>query len=195
MPRARRAPESGYPRAASPSPTSCDSSDVSVRGAGPWYSELAGRDDHGGLYAMGTGVTIADLMIAGDVRHRNDAQFDSGVEGNFGQGSLVQNVWIAHTKTGVWVDAGTDGLLVTGVRVRDTFADGVHLHGRVSDARVEHASVRNTGDDAMAMWSPAARSRAACSPTARCRARCSATARRSTAATRTASRSRSSPTR
>lgn len=128
-------------------------SDVSIRGAGPWYSELAGRDNHGGLYAMGTGVTIADLMIAGDVRHRDDAQFDSGVEGNFGQGSLVQNVWIAHTKTGVWVDAGTDGLLVTGLRVRDTFADGVHLHGRVSDARVEHASVRNTGDDAMAMWS------------------------------------------
>ncbi|WP_127476269.1 CBM35 domain-containing protein [Microbacterium sulfonylureivorans] len=128
-------------------------SDVSIRGAGPWHSELAGRDDHGGLYAMGTGVTIADLMVAGDVRHRNDAQFDSGVEGNFGQGSLVQNVWISHTKTGVWVDAGTDGLLITGLRVRDTFADGVHLHGRVSDARVEHASVRNTGDDAMAMWS------------------------------------------
>lgn len=128
-------------------------SDVSIRGAGPWYSVLAGRDDHGGLYAMGTGVTIADLMLAGDVRSRNDAQFDSGVEGNFGQGSLVQNVWIEHTKTGVWVDAGTDGLLVTGLRVRDTFADGVHLHGRVTDTRVEQTSVRNTGDDAMAMWS------------------------------------------
>lgn len=128
-------------------------SNVSLRGAGPWYSVLAGRDNHGGLYAMGTGVTIADLMIAGDVRSRNDAQFDSGVEGNFGQGSLVQNVWIEHTKTGVWVDAGTDGLLATGLRVRDTFADGVHLHGTVTDARVEQTSVRNTGDDAMAMWS------------------------------------------
>jgi len=128
-------------------------SNVSLRGAGPWYSVLAGRDNHGGLYAMGTGVTIADLMIAGDVRSRNDAQFDSGIEGNFGQGSLVQNVWIEHTKTGVWVDAGTDGLLASGLRVRDTFADGVHLHGTVTDARVEHTSVRNTGDDAMAMWS------------------------------------------
>lgn len=128
-------------------------SNVSLRGAGPWYSVLAGRDDHGGLYAMGTGVTIADLIIAGDVRSRNDAQFDSGVEGNFGQGSLVQNVWIEHTKTGLWVDAGTDGLLATGLRVRDTFADGVHLHGTVTDARVEQTSVRNTGDDAMAMWS------------------------------------------
>lgn len=126
---------------------------VSIRGAGPWYSVVAGRDNQGGLYAMGTGVTIADLMISGDVRYRDDAKFDSGVEGNFGQGSLVQNVWIEHTKTGLWVDAGTNGLLATGLRVRDTFADGAHLHGAVADARVEHTSVRNTGDDAMAMWS------------------------------------------
>ncbi|WBU37504.1 glycosyl hydrolase family 28-related protein [Homoserinibacter sp. YIM 151385] len=128
-------------------------SEVAIRGAGPWYSTLAGRDAKGGLYAMGTGVTIADLMIDGDVRYRDDARFDSGIEGNFGQGSLVQDVWVAHTKTGVWVDAGTDGLLVVGARVRDAYADGIHLHGRVADARVEHASVRNTGDDAMAMWS------------------------------------------
>ena len=127
--------------------------DVSIRGAGPWYSILEGRDGSGGLYAMGTGVTIADLMIAGDNRRRDDAAYDSGIEGNFGQGSLVQNVWVEHTKTGLWVDAGTDGLLATGLRIRDSYADGVHLHGGVTDVRVEQSSVRNTGDDAMAMWS------------------------------------------
>jgi hypothetical protein len=126
---------------------------VTVRGAGPWYSVIEGRDNKGGLYAMGTGVTIADLMIDGDVRYRNDGQFDSGVEGNFGQGSLVQSVWIAHTKAGLWVDAGTDGFLAAGVRVRDTFADGIHLHGRVTDARIEHVAIRNTGDDSYAAWS------------------------------------------
>ncbi|MBD3943537.1 cellulose binding domain-containing protein [Microbacterium sp. NEAU-LLC] len=126
---------------------------VSVRGAGPWYSVLQGREGRGGLYAMGSGVTVADLMIDGDADHRDDARSDSGLEGDFGQGSLVQDVWIAHTKTGVWVDAGTDGLLAVGLRVRDTYADGIHLHGGVTDAVVAHASVRNTGDDAMAMWS------------------------------------------
>jgi len=126
---------------------------VTLRGAGPWYSVLEGRDNQGGLYAMGSGVTIADLMIDGDVRYRNDAQFDSGIEGTFGQGSLVQNVWIEHTKTGLWVSAGTDGLLATGLRVRGTFADGVHLNGGTTDVRVEHVAVRNTGDDALAMWS------------------------------------------
>jgi hypothetical protein len=127
--------------------------DVSIRGAGPWYSVLEGRSGKGGLYGMGTGVTIADLMIAGDNRYRDDRTFDSGIAGTFGQGSLVQNVWIEHTKTGLWVDPGTDGFLATGLRIRDTFADGVHLHGAVTDARVEHASVRNTGDDGLAMWS------------------------------------------
>ncbi|MBW9095304.1 cellulose binding domain-containing protein [Microbacterium jejuense] len=126
---------------------------VAVRGAGPWLSVLQGQDGRGGLYAMGSGVTVADLMIDGDADHRDDARSDSGLEGNFGQGSLVQNVWIAHTKTGLWVDAGTDGLPAVGLRVRDTFADGIHLHGGVTDAVVAHASVRNTGDDAMAMWS------------------------------------------
>lgn len=128
-------------------------SNVSIRGAGPWYSVLEGRSGKGGLYGMGTGVTIADLMIAGDNRYRDDRTFDSGIAGTFGQGSLVQDVWIEHTKTGLWVDPGTDGFLATGLRIRDSYADGVHLHGAVIDARVEHASVRNTGDDAMAMWS------------------------------------------
>ncbi|MBD5785614.1 hypothetical protein IF650_05425 [Cellulosimicrobium terreum] len=127
--------------------------DVTVRGAGPWYSVVEGRDGTGGFYAQGSGVTVADLMVDGDVRYRDDAASDAALEGSFGQGSLLQNVWASHTKVGLWADAGTDGLHALGLRVRDTFADGVHLHGRVSDTRVEHALVRNTGDDAMAMWS------------------------------------------
>lgn len=127
--------------------------DVTVRGAGPWYSVVAGRDGKGGFYAQGSGVTIADLMVDGDVRYRDDARFDAALEGSFGQGSFVQNVWVRHTKVGLWADTGTDGLYALGLRVRDTFADGVHLHGRVTDTRVEHTTVRNTGDDAMAMWS------------------------------------------
>ena len=127
--------------------------DVTVRGAGPWHSIVEGRDGKGGFYAMGSGVTIADLMVDGDVRYRDDARFDAALEGNFGQGSLLQNVWAEHVKVGLWADAGTDGLYALGLRVRDTFADGVHLHGLVTDTRVEHSVVRNTGDDAMAMWS------------------------------------------
>ncbi|MPZ85603.1 MAG: carbohydrate-binding protein [Actinophytocola sp.] len=132
---------------------------VAVRGAGPWYSVLKGRDGRGGFLATGSDVTLADLMIDGDVRYRDPdgvVTTDTAIEGNFGTGSLVQNVWVEHTKTGLWLTAGTDGLLALGMRIRDTFADGVNMRGNVRDTRVEHSVLRNTGDDALAMWSDGA---------------------------------------
>ena len=126
---------------------------VAVRGAGPWYSVLKGRSGKGGFFATGSNVTIADLMIDGDVRYRDDANFHAALEGNFGTGSLIQNVWVEHTKVGLWADNGTDGLLALGLRIRNTFADGVNFHGNVRDTSVQQSAVRNTGDDALAMWS------------------------------------------
>jgi hypothetical protein len=129
---------------------------VAVRGAGPWYSVLKGRSGKGGFMATGSNVTIADLMIDGDVRYRDDTNFDTAIEGNFGTGSLIQNVWIERTKVGMWPDSGTDGLLAMGLRIRNTFADGVNLHANVRDTSVQQTSVRNTGDDALAMFSEGA---------------------------------------
>lgn len=126
---------------------------VTVSGAGPWYSVLHGLDGRGGFMATGSDVVITDLMIDGDNRYRDDAGFDAAFEGNFGTGSLIQNVWIEHTKVGLWADHGTDGLLALGLRIRNTFADGVNLHGDVRNTEVRQSVVRNTGDDALAMWS------------------------------------------
>ena len=129
---------------------------VRIRGAGPWYTTLRGANGKGGLFATGSDVHIADLRILGDVRYRDDANFDTGIEGNFGTGSSVQNVWIEKTKVGMWIDSGTRGLLVTGVRIRDTFADGVNIHSDVQDTQLVQSSVRNTGDDGLAMFSESA---------------------------------------
>jgi hypothetical protein len=128
-------------------------SGVAVRGAGPWYSVLRGTNGRGGFYATGSGVQIADLTIAGDVRYRDDQLFDTGIEGNFGAGSLVANVWMEHVKVGMWIDSGTNGLYAVGVRIRDTFADGVNVHANVTNARVDQSVLRNTGDDGLAMFS------------------------------------------
>lgn len=129
---------------------------VTVSGAGPWYSVLHGLDGLGGFMATGSDVVITDLMIDGDNRYRDDEGFDAAFEGDFGTGSLIQNVWIEHTKVGLWADHGTDGLLALGLRIRNTFADGVNLHGDVQDTEVRQSVVRNTGDDALAMWSDGA---------------------------------------
>jgi hypothetical protein len=135
---------------------------VTIRGAGMWYTTIRGNAGRGGFFAVGSNVQLADFTSAGDVRYRDPdstVTTDSALEGNFGTGSLIQNVWIEHAKTGIWANSGTDGLYVVGVRVRDTFADGLNLNtfsgdgSAVRNSRVDQSVFRNTGDDAMAMWS------------------------------------------
>ncbi|MFJ7217631.1 CBM35 domain-containing protein [Amycolatopsis sp. NPDC098790] len=131
-------------------------SNVKIFGAGPWSSVLQGTGLKGGFIATGPNVTIADLAIFGDNRTRDDANGNAALEGNFGTGSLLQNLWIEHTKVGLWADSGTDGLYAVGLRIRDTYADGVNVHaggGVTNNVRVDQSVLRNTGDDALAMFS------------------------------------------
>src|SRR5262249_52909850 len=124
---------------------------VTIRGAGPWYSVVRGTDGKGGFYGTGDEVRLFDFAMFGDVSYRDDANFDSGVDGTLGQGSMVQNLWFEHTKVGIWMYGPTDGAYVVGCRIRDTFADGLRLHAGTKNAAVEETHVRNTGDDGLAM--------------------------------------------
>lgn len=129
---------------------------VTVRGAGMWHSVLRGTDGRGGFIGTGNNIQLADFTITGDVRYREPDGADStdaAIRGNFGTGSLIHNIWVEHTKVGLWVTGGTDGLYVAGVRIRDTFADGVNLNDVVRNTRIDQSVLRNTGDDALAMWS------------------------------------------
>ena len=132
-------------------------SGVTVRGAGPWYSAVQlGPDGRGGFFAVGNDITLADFAIYGQVTLRDPdgtPMTDAPLEGNFGTGSLLQNLWFEHTKVGMWINTGTNGLYAVGLRIRDTFADGVNLHAGVQDTWVDQSVVRNTGDDALAMFS------------------------------------------
>ncbi|WP_377267791.1 carbohydrate-binding protein [Peterkaempfera sp. SMS 1(5)a] len=125
---------------------------VAVRGAGEWYTTLQSTAENGsgGLFATGGTNQIADLTVAGDQTSRNNNSGAAGIEGNFASGSLILNVWIEHTKVGIWTDSG-NGLYVFGTRVRDVFADGVHFHGGTANSRVDQSVVRNTGDDELAL--------------------------------------------
>ena len=126
---------------------------VRIIGAGPWHSVIQGTGPRGGFFATGGNVTIADLAILNDTRVRDDGGSDAALEGNFGAGSLLQNLWVEHAKVGLWADSGTNGLYVVGLRIRDTWADGVNLHANVVNTRIDQSMLRNTGDDALAMWS------------------------------------------
>jgi len=129
-----------------------------IRGAGPWYSVVTATVNHGvGFFGNAapnpsTNVQLYDFAIYGDTNVRDDNAIDSGIGGAL-TNSLVQNLWIEHVKCGLWVDGPFSGLHVTGVIVRDTFADGLNLHMGVSNVVVEQSMFRNTGDDCLAMWS------------------------------------------
>ena len=46
-----------------------------------------------------------------------------------------------------------DSLLVVGDSIRDQTVDGINFHDGITNATVEQTTVRNTGDDWLAMWS------------------------------------------
>ncbi|WP_329586082.1 carbohydrate-binding protein [Kitasatospora sp. NBC_01250] len=125
---------------------------VAMRGAGQWYTTIRSTapNGSGGLMATGGTNQIADLTIAGDQTFRNNDSGAAGIEGNFGSGSLIYDVWIEHAKVGIWTDSA-NGLYTVGARIRDVFADGLHYNGGTFNSRADQSVVRNTGDDELAL--------------------------------------------
>ena len=129
---------------------------ITVRGAGMWYSTLHGVNV--GLYGNSApngskNVKMYDFAIFSEVMDRNDNAQVNGIGGALGGGSVIQNIWIEHTKVGIWLDGPFDGLTITGVRIHDTTADGINFHIGITNATVEQSDIRNVGDDGLAMWS------------------------------------------
>jgi len=123
---------------------------VTIRGAGPWYSVLNGYD-FGFFGAPSKGVSLFDFSVFGRTRTRIDSETSSGVGGSLSS-SLVQNLWIEHNKCGMWLDGPFDSLHITGMTIRNTFADGINFHQGVTNSMVEQSTIRNVGDDVLAMW-------------------------------------------
>ncbi|MEU5562893.1 discoidin domain-containing protein [Micromonospora musae] len=148
---------------------------VTLRGAGPWYSVLGGRHPTDrkraagiyGKYVPGGGysgeirpheaggpsrnVTLRDFAIIGDIRERVDEHQVNAIGGAMSN-SMVQNVWMQHTKVGAWMDGPMDNFTIRDSRILDQTADGVNFHWGVTNSTVTNTFVRNTGDDALAMW-------------------------------------------
>jgi hypothetical protein len=129
---------------------------VTIRGAGPWYTVLHGNGV--GVYGRyppnpSGNVKLSDFAIFGEVTDRVDTAQVNGIGGALGGGSVVSDIWIQHTKVAVWLDGPFDGLTVTGCRFLDLTADGLNLHDGISHVTVSQTYVRNSGDDGLAMWS------------------------------------------
>ncbi|WP_052476064.1 glycosyl hydrolase family 28-related protein [Cohnella kolymensis] len=131
-----------------------DVKEVTVRGAGMWHTTLKGA----GFMGIGNRIGVYDLAIDVNVTARRDELREAAFDGTFGTGSTFQQVWVEHAKAGIWSvrsDEGvvTDGLYVGGLRIRDTYADGINFSTGTKNSMVEQTHIRNSGDDSIAVWS------------------------------------------
>ncbi|MFD6309076.1 CARDB domain-containing protein, partial [Streptomyces sp. NPDC060223] len=152
-------------------------SDVTIRGAGMWHSQLytltpphqAGGINHpheGNFgFDIDDNTKISDIAIFGSGTIRGgdgNAEGGVGLNGRFGQDTKITNVWIEHANVGVWVGRDYsnipelwgpgDRLEFSGMRVRNTYADGINFANGTRNSTVVNSSFRNTGDDALAVW-------------------------------------------
>jgi len=129
-----------------------DVSAVSIQGAGMWYSNIHGKFAR--FNCAGDNCRYFDFAVSGETVLRDDKSPENGFNGGAGTGSRLENIWVEHTKVGYWVGGASNGLVITGSRFRDLFADGVNFCNGTSNSLVENSHFRNTGDDALASWSP-----------------------------------------
>jgi hypothetical protein len=127
-----------------------------VRGAGPWYTIVKATTNHGvgfhGNWPQKSQNQLYDFAMSGDTNVRDDASIDSGAGGAL-ENAIIQNMWIEHTKCGMWLDGPFNALHATGLVIMNTYADGVNFHTGITNSVIEQSLIRNAGDDGLAMWS------------------------------------------
>jgi hypothetical protein len=136
-------------------------SSVTVQGAGMWHTTFVGDST---LYDQsarrvrfkltGSNIHLADFSVIGRLNYRNDNEPNDGIVGAGCADSSVSNVWLEHTKVGIWIYNGVN-LVIEGCRFRNLVADGVNLCVGTSGTVIQNCTARGTGDDCFAIW-PAA---------------------------------------
>jgi|GEM_PF-530266 len=150
-------------------------SNMKILGAGVWHTEIFFTTDkqfYGGIFARSTGLEIGHFTL--NTNNNDRFKYDEanarvpaeiykiykGFMGTYGSGSRIHNVWVEHFECGAWIagydppypiDITTD-LIISGGRFRNNYADGVNFCQGTNNSVVEYSSLRNNGDDALAMW-------------------------------------------
>jgi hypothetical protein len=145
--------------------------DVTIIGAGSWYTIIKGRETalprpapdgstHTGVGFYGRDaadggsrdVHLSGFAIEGDVRERIDTDQVNGIGGAMSD-STIDGLHLRHTKAGMWFDGPMSNLRITNNVIVDQIADAINFHTGVTNSLVADNFIRNTGDDALAMWS------------------------------------------
>jgi hypothetical protein len=144
---------------------------VTIEGAGSWYTIVRGHEValpapapdgsmHTGVGFYGRDASVGGshdvhltgFAIEGDVNERIDLDQVNGIGGSLND-SIVDHLYIHHTKVGMWFDGPMTNLRIRDNVIADQIADGLNFHTGVTNSVVSDNFIRNTGDDGLAMWS------------------------------------------
>ncbi|OMG01070.1 discoidin domain-containing protein [Paenibacillus sp. FSL R7-0337] len=135
-----------------------------VTGAGYWHTNLQFTNPNaagGGISFRVQGkLDFSNVYMNSNLRSRyNQNAIYKGLMDNFGNHSVIHDVWIEHFECGMWVGdyARTpaiyaNNLLVENSRIRNNLADGINFSQGTSNSTVRNTNVRNNGDDGLAVW-------------------------------------------
>ena len=142
-------------------------SNVTIQGAGMWYTTLVGDPTVYGnpattytynssnrrisFVGAGSNIHLSDFAIVGKLNYRNDSDYNDGLVGSYGTGSTISRLWVEHIKTGAWI-WNSKGLVIDSCRFRDTIADGCNINYGMQSCIVTNCTCRGTGDDCFAFW-------------------------------------------
>jgi hypothetical protein len=131
---------------------------ITIKGAGMWYTTLEGdpllyadENRRVRLKGYGSNIHMADFSIIGKLNYRSDKEANDGIVGSFGENSTISNIWIEHTKVGMWIE-NSSNLVVSGCRLRNTMADGINFCVGMARSTISNCTTRGTGDDCFAIW-------------------------------------------
>ncbi|MBW8687475.1 sugar-binding protein [Chitinophaga rhizophila] len=150
-------------------------SNMKIQGAGIWYTEVYFSTDkqfYGGFMGRASNVEISHFTLS--TINNDRLKYDEanprlpgemyktykGFMGTYGTGSRIHDIWVEHFECGFWI-AGYDppypiditrDLVISRCRIRNNYADGVNFCQGTSNSVVEQSSVRNNGDDGLAVW-------------------------------------------
>jgi len=146
--------------------TSSPISQLTITGAGIWYTNLqftnsavAGGGVSVRLSATGK-MDFGHMYLNSNLRSRyyENAIYKAFMD-NFGVGSRFHDLWEEHFECGFWVaDYAYNpahvatGLVIENSRIRNNLADGVNFCQGTSNSTVQNCSIRNNGDDGLAVW-------------------------------------------
>lgn len=144
--------------------------DITIEGAGNWYTKVFGTEialaepaadgsTHTGVGFYGkdaaaggsSDVHLRGFAIEGDVRERIDTDQVNAIGGAFHDSSF-ERLHIQHTKVGMWFDGPMSNVVVEDNIIVDQIADALNFHIGVTDSVARNNFIRNSGDDALAMW-------------------------------------------